>query len=140
MISGSVDTVGLPNNGNGRVEGIIQSGVPQGPNPEISSDMATVISDIMNHSGRVEEQYALGQQQLESGSGQSTSTGLVYIKANSHLKIQSLPILDNLVSESKLISSRVIKRSHMNRILVNSDFNSAGQVYLPRHRCLHLRT
>lgn len=99
LISGSVDTVGLPNNGNGRVEGIIQSGVPQGPNPEISSDMATVISDIMNHSGRVEEQYALGQQQLESGSGQSTSTGLVYIKANSHLKIQSLPILDNLSTQ-----------------------------------------
>ena len=93
--------MGLANDGSGRVEGSTENGATQEPNPEISSDMATVISDIMNHSGRMEEQYALGQQQLESGTGQAPTTGLVCIKANSHLKIQSLPILDNLVSENE---------------------------------------
>lgn len=61
-------------------------------NPEV----AAVISNIMDHSERVEEQFALNQQQSAEGDS-SEAKDLVYIKANSHLKSQSLPILDNLV-------------------------------------------
>lgn len=93
-----VETGGHTGDDNGQVEGPTENATAQAPNSDIATDMATVISDIMNHSGRVEEQYALGQQQLQDGTGQTAPTGLVYIKANSHLKVQSLPILDNLVS------------------------------------------
>lgn len=57
-----------------------------------------MISSIMNHAERVEEQCVLGQQQLAETSSASPPKGMVFVKANSHLKIQSLPILDNLVS------------------------------------------
>jgi hypothetical protein len=61
----------------------------------LAPDVAEVISHIMDHAERVEEQCALSQRLEESGE----SKGLVFIKANAHLKIQSLPILDNLVCD-----------------------------------------
>lgn len=61
--------------------------------------VANFISDIMDHAERVEGQFALSQQ-LEDGTAQTSSKGLTFIKASSHLKIQSLPILDNLVSKA----------------------------------------
>lgn len=67
-------------------------------NPEV----AAVISNIMDHSERVEEQFALDQQQNADGDS-SDSKDLVYINSNSHLKSQSLPILDNLVRSPTLI-------------------------------------
>lgn len=56
-----------------------------------------VISNIIDRSERVEEQCAKDQQQSTEASGQPASKGLTYVKASLHLKIQSLPILDNLV-------------------------------------------
>lgn len=61
-----------------------------------------VISNIIDRSERVEEQCAKDQQQQQQqqsteASGQPASKGLTYVKASLHLKIQSLPILDNLV-------------------------------------------
>jgi hypothetical protein len=61
--------------------------------------VATFISDIMEHAERVEGQFALSQQ-LVDGTAQTPSKGLTFIKASSHLKIQSLPILDNLVGKA----------------------------------------
>ena len=87
--------------GNGQVEAATDNTAASESEPHIATDMATVISDIMNHSERVEEHYAFGQQQLEGDAEQSAPTGLVYVKPNSHLKTQSLPILDNLVCAQK---------------------------------------
>ena len=80
------------------IETPAESTVAPESNQDIDTDIATVISSIMNHAERVEEQCAIGQQQLADTSGQSAPKGMVFVKANSHLKIQSLPILDNLVS------------------------------------------
>jgi hypothetical protein len=65
--------------------------------PNVGSDMATVISSILDHTERVEEHCDMGPQTLPDLSGQGAPKGMVFVKANSHLKIQSLPILDNLV-------------------------------------------
>lgn len=52
-------------------------------------EVAQVISSIMDHSERVEEQFALNTA--------ADPSDVVQVKANSHLKEQSLSILDNLV-------------------------------------------
>lgn len=126
-------------NGNEQAEHSAEGSTGQESGTDIAADMATVISNIMNHSGRVEEQYALGRQQMEDSSGQ-TSTGLVYVKANSHLKVQSLPILDNLVSRiADVLLNIEFLKSHPYAVLVYPNPDSLGQIELPRHRCLHLR-
>ncbi|KAF4238517.1 hypothetical protein CNMCM6805_006365 [Aspergillus fumigatiaffinis] len=103
--SGIVDTVERQNAG--QTQTVSSAGDPAAPdtNPELD-DMASVISSIMNHAERVEEQCAMGQQQLTTATttpatpaDQPAPKGLVYVKANSHLKIQSLPILDNLSTQ-----------------------------------------
>jgi hypothetical protein len=96
LAAGVVDSVETADSKNGQVE--IGASPVQEQNTNIDSDVATVISNIMNHSERVEEQCAMGPQQLPDLSGQGAPKGMVFVKANSHLKIQSLPILDNLVS------------------------------------------
>lgn len=101
-----VDTVERQDDKPSHIETPAESAVAPEPNQDIDTDIATVISSIMNHAERVEEQCAIGQQQLADTSGQSAPKGMVFVKANSHLKIQSLPILDNLVSIGlKLLSS-----------------------------------
>jgi hypothetical protein len=64
----------------------------------ISPDVATIISEIMDHTERQEETVALGPQEIPSSGDFPGARGYAFLKANSHLKIQSLPILDNLVS------------------------------------------
>lgn len=93
-----VDTVERQDDKPSHIETPAESAVAPEPNQDIDTDIATVISSIMNHAERVEEQCAIGQQQLADNSGQLAPKGMVFVKANSHLKIQSLPILDNLVS------------------------------------------
>lgn len=82
-----------------KIENLVESTAPESTS-ELDPEMAAVISNIMNHAERVEEQCALGQQSLEDNDDESAPKGLVFVKANSHLKTQSLPILDNLVSFS----------------------------------------
>ena len=102
--AGIVDTTERPaENGPSQSENSAESAVAPETGTDLDTDMATVISSIMNHAERVEEQCAVGEQQLgEDTSSQEAPKGLVFVKANSHLKIQSLPILDNLV---RLLSS-----------------------------------
>lgn len=102
--AGIVDTTERPaENGPSQSENSAESAVAPEMGTDLDPDMATVISSIMNHAERVEEQCAVGEQQLgEDTVSQEAPKGLVFVKANSHLKIQSLPILDNLV---RLLSS-----------------------------------
>lgn len=66
---------------------------------EINPDVATIISEIMDHTERQEQSVALGPQELPAANDFPGAKGFAFLKANSHLKIQSLPILDNLVSK-----------------------------------------
>ncbi|OXV06704.1 hypothetical protein Egran_05529 [Elaphomyces granulatus] len=87
---------------------------------------ATFISDIMDHAERVEGQFALSQQ-LEDGTAQTSSKGLTFIKASSHLKIQSLPILDNLSTQ---ILSLLAKSSYQDiTSFVSEPESENGQAY-----------
>lgn len=58
--------------------------------------MAAVYGSIIDRAERLEEQYALDQLPTES-SEQSPNKSVTFVKASLSLKIQSLPILDNLV-------------------------------------------
>ena len=61
--------------------------------PEASSqppNLATIIANIIEHGEAIERRY------LEMG--QVDTEGFTFLNASHHLKLQSLPILDNLVS------------------------------------------
>ncbi|KAL1998725.1 hypothetical protein VTN02DRAFT_5675 [Thermoascus thermophilus] len=90
--------------------------------------MAAVISNIIDHSERVEEQCALSQQPVETNGQQASSNkGLVFVKANSHLKVQSLPILDNLSTQ---ILSLLAKSSYQDiTSFVSEPDSENGQAY-----------
>ena len=95
--AGYVDSVERPEDGSVKVENSVETPATQEHDPTMDPDMAQVISNIMDHAERVETQVAIGQQQLAENTDSDNPPKLMYVKANSHLKIQSLPILDNLV-------------------------------------------
>ncbi|PGH26955.1 hypothetical protein AJ80_01339 [Polytolypa hystricis UAMH7299] len=70
--------------------------------PENTEHVAKVLSNIMDHAERIGEQCVISRKLEESGSKTVT-----FIKANSHLKIQSLPILDNLSSQILSLLARL---------------------------------
>ncbi|KAI9376387.1 telomere repeat binding factor-domain-containing protein [Aspergillus egyptiacus] len=112
---------------NGHIEQIGQSPVAQEQDTSLSSDVATVISNIMNHSERVEEHCAMGPQQLPEIGGRQPPKGMVFVKANSHLKIQSLPILDNLSTQ---ILSLLAKSTYQDiTSFVSEPDSENGQAY-----------
>lgn len=70
----------------------------QDGNGDINPDVASIISEIMDHTERQEQTVAMGPQEIPPSNEFPGARGFAFLKANSHLKIQSLPILDNLVS------------------------------------------
>ena len=62
-----------------------------------SADVALMISKIMDHTERQEQTVAMGPQEIPASGDFPGARGYPFLKANSNLKIQSLPILDNLV-------------------------------------------
>ncbi|KAE8391930.1 telomere repeat binding factor-domain-containing protein [Aspergillus alliaceus] len=122
-----VDTVERQDIKPSPIETPVESAVAPEPNQDIDTDIATVISSIMNHAERVEEQCVIGQQQLADTSGQSAPKGMVFVKANSHLKIQSLPILDNLSTQ---ILSLLAKSTYQDiTSFVSEPDSENGQAY-----------
>lgn len=105
----------------------------------MNPDVAAVISNIIDHSERVEEQYALNQQENAEGDS-SESKDLVFIKANSHLKSQSLPILDNLVCFLTFIMAKQV--AHANYVIFEVDPNPCltRQIELPGNNIPRFRT
>jgi hypothetical protein len=61
---------------------------------QLDEDMSKAISDIIDHSERFEQYCAMGAAYDENSSG---SKNLVFAKTGSRMKVESLPILDNLV-------------------------------------------
>lgn len=68
-----------------------------GGNSNVNPDVASLISEIMDHTERQEQTVSLGPQEVPPSGDFPGARGYAFLKANSHLKIQSLPILDNLV-------------------------------------------
>ncbi|KAK2737207.1 TTAGGG repeat binding factor [Onygenales sp. PD_40] len=112
---------GTPENTDqGKVNAPPSAATALGQDP-LAPDVAEVISNIMSYSERVEEQY---NQQLKSA---GESQPMVFIKANSHLKTQSLPILDNLSSQ---ILTLLAQSSYQDLTSIVSEPNSeSGQAY-----------
>lgn len=64
----------------------------------VNADVTSIISEIMDHTDRQENTVLMGPQEIPATNEFNGTRGYAFLKANSHLKIQSLPILDNLVS------------------------------------------
>jgi len=73
-------------------------GSPRDQSSSVNPDVASMISEIMDHTERQENIVSMGQQEIPASTEFPGARGYAFLKANSHLKIQSLPILDNLVS------------------------------------------
>lgn len=71
--------------------------------PNLNPDVASIISEIMDHTDRQEHAVAMGPQEVAPSGDFPGAKGYAFLKANSHLKIQSLPILDNLVHSAPLV-------------------------------------
>ncbi|KAJ5690329.1 hypothetical protein N7462_004721 [Penicillium macrosclerotiorum] len=101
---------------------VSQDGTSTG-NPPVNS----LISDIMDHTERQEQTVAMGPQELPSLGEFPGVRGYAFLKANSHLKIQSLPILDNLSTQ---ILSFLSKNSYQDLTAMVSEPDSEnGQAY-----------
>ncbi|KAJ5782925.1 hypothetical protein N7457_004699 [Penicillium paradoxum] len=93
----------------------------------LNSDVATIISDIMDHTERQEQTVAMGPQELPPSNDFPGARGFAFLKANSHLKIQSLPILDNLSTQ---ILSFLSKNTYQDLTAMVSEPDSEnGQAY-----------
>jgi hypothetical protein len=101
---------------------------------EINPDVATIISEIMDHTERQEQTVALGPQELPPSNDFPGARGFAFLKANSHLKIQSLPILDNLVSAT-FLTNHLPTLKLTPSISVYADFVLPVKEYLPRPHC-----
>ncbi|EED23046.1 MYB DNA binding protein (Tbf1), putative [Talaromyces stipitatus ATCC 10500] len=92
------------------------------PDPEV----AAVFGSIIDRAERLEEQYALDQQPTEN-SEQSPNKNVTFVKASLSLKIQSLPILDNLSTQ---ILSLLAKSSYQDiTSFVSEPESENGQAY-----------
>ena len=71
---------------------------------QLDPDMTKAISDIIDHSERFEQYCAMSAADDATATG---SKGLIFAKTGSRMKVESLPILDNLVSVHFLIHIRL---------------------------------
>ncbi|KAL4890170.1 telomere repeat binding factor-domain-containing protein [Aspergillus ambiguus] len=125
--SGVMDSVERQDEPQNQIETAAENTTTTEENQDIDPEMASVISSIMNHAERVEEQCAIGQQQTADTSSQPAPKGMVFVKANSHLKIQSLPILDNLSTQ---ILSLLAKSTYQDiTSFVSEPDSENGQAY-----------
>ena len=94
---------------------------------DINPDVSSIISEIMDHTERQEEAITFGPQVLEPSGDFPGAKGYMYLKANSHLKIQSLPILDNLSTQ---ILTFLSKNSYQDlTAMVTEPDSENGQAY-----------
>ncbi|CAL5870961.1 uncharacterized protein PFLUO_LOCUS5203 [Penicillium psychrofluorescens] len=117
----------LAENGPGQLEASPGAAADQISGSTISPDVATILSEIMDHTERQEETVALGPQEIPSSGDFPGARGYAFLKANSHLKIQSLPILDNLSTQ---ILSFLAKNTYQDLAAMVSEPDSEnGQAY-----------
>jgi hypothetical protein len=94
----TVEPTDQPQSGHNQPEGSSHDG---GSN--VNADVTSIISEIMDHTDRQESTVLMGPQEIPATNEFPGARGYAFLKANSHLKIQSLPILDNLVSSDCLV-------------------------------------
>ncbi|KAF7715588.1 Transcription factor TBF1-like protein [Penicillium ucsense] len=99
------------------------------PAPNTHADVSSMITDILDHTERQEQTVAMGPQEMPPSGEFSGAKGYAFLnlKANSHLKIQSLPILDNLSTQ---ILSFLSKNSYQDlTAMVSEPESEDGQAY-----------
>ncbi|KAJ5165777.1 hypothetical protein N7492_006073 [Penicillium capsulatum] len=100
---------------------------PEDSNSNVNPDVASLISDIMDHTERQEQTVAMGPQEIPPSGDFPGARGYPFLKANSNLKIQSLPILDNLSTQ---ILSFLSKNSYQDlTAMVSEPDSDNGQAY-----------
>ncbi|KAJ5939246.1 hypothetical protein N7466_002380 [Penicillium verhagenii] len=105
-----------------------QPGTTQG-DTNINPDVASIISEIMDHTERQEQTIAMGPQDPPPSADFPGVKAHAFLKANSHLKIQSLPILDNLPQSTQILSF-LSKNSYQDLTAMISEPDSEnGQAY-----------
>ncbi|KAJ5654091.1 hypothetical protein N7490_001094 [Penicillium lividum] len=101
--------------------------ITQDDDPNLNPDVATIISEIMDHTDRQEQTVSMGPQEVPPSGDFPGARGYAFLKANSHLKIQSLPILDNLSTQ---ILSFLSKNTYQDLTAMISEPDSEnGQAY-----------
>lgn len=85
----------------------------QNESSNVNPNVASIISEIMDHTERQEQTVAMGPQEVSPVGEFPGARGFAFLKANSHLKIQSLPILDNLVGLCKCLWSTIQGYLHL---------------------------
>ncbi|KAJ6134037.1 hypothetical protein N7523_000359 [Penicillium sp. IBT 18751x] len=102
-------------------------GSPHDGGSNVNADVTSIISDIMDHTDRQENTVLMGPQEIPATNEFPGARGYAFLKANSHLKIQSLPILDNLSTQ---ILSFLSKNSYQDLTAMVSEPDSEnGQAY-----------
>lgn len=98
-------------------------------------DVNSMITDILDHTERQEETVAMGPQEIPPSGDFPGAKGYAFLnlKANSHLKIQSLPILDNLVGAPDIVS--ILASSYLVIFLVDPNPLVPVKEQLPRPHC-----
>ncbi|KAJ5754825.1 hypothetical protein N7533_004368 [Penicillium manginii] len=110
----------------------------QNDNSNINPDVASIISEIMDHTERQDQTVAMGTQELSPVGEFPGARGFAFLKANSHLKIQSLPILDNLNSYQDLTAmiSEPESENGQAYATMRSLFDHTKRVYTVKHSFL----
>ncbi|KAJ6102506.1 hypothetical protein N7486_004933 [Penicillium sp. IBT 16267x] len=104
-----------------------QANATRAEDSNLNPDVASIISEIMDHTDRQEHTVAMGPQEVPPSGDFPGAKGYAFLKANSHLKIQSLPILDNLSTQ---ILSFLSKNSYQDLTAMISEPDSEnGQAY-----------
>ncbi|KAJ5330714.1 hypothetical protein N7476_000497 [Penicillium atrosanguineum] len=100
---------------------------PHDGGSNVNADVTSIISEIMDHTDRQENTVLMGPQEIPATNEFPGARGYAFLKANSHLKIQSLPILDNLSTQ---ILSFLSKNSYQDLTAMVSEPDSEnGQAY-----------
>lgn len=92
-----------------------------------TSNVESLVTDIMDHTERQEQTVATGTQEAPAHGEFPGARGVAFLKANSHLKIQSLPILENL---SMQILSFLSQNSYQDlTTIIHEPESEDGQAY-----------
>lgn len=100
-------------------------------------EVAAALGNIINRSERLEEQFAFDQAPTDD-SRSSVPKGVSFIKASLSLKIQSLPILDNLVRVMRVLSLVLCLRLNLCSLPKYSPFSPNLLTKTSRRMCRNM--
>lgn len=131
-VADTVESTDRTQAGQDQSEASAATATRQDASSSANPDVASLISEIMDHTERQEQTVSLGPQEVPPSGDFPGARGYAFLKANSHLKIQSLPILDNLVSLHHPVAALFTK---LTSLPVHANPVFSFQEQLPRSHC-----